>query len=492
MDLRYYIRVLRLRWRLVALCVVAAIITASVVTYTSVPKYTASVQLFVAARDQGTAAGAYQGGLFSQQQVKSYIRLAGSRPVMTGVITELRLRTTPGTLAKEIKATLPTDTVIVVISVTDPSPIQAQAIANATGIEFAALVTALEKPDATAASPVKVSVFQPADLPTSQSSPNTKINIGLALFAGLIVGLAAAILRSRLDTSVRTSDDLTRVTGMPTLGVIASDRDAAGRPLLLHANPRSDRAEAFRQLRTNLRFVDVDRRPRSIVIASALPGEGKTTTAANLAITLAEAGLRVVLVNADLRRPGLGLYMGIEESVGLTSVLIGSAELADAVQELGNGLLRVLPSGPLPPNPSELLGSIGMRQVIQGLERDNDIVLLDSPPLLTVTDASVLSATAGGVIVVVRSGKTKLGELKQALAGLQTVGAHILGGVVNMAPRNGSNAQRYSHRYGDDYSKRSRRHVEAVPMEPGAVQVVPPQADEVRPSAAVARLETAD
>ena len=312
------------------------------------------------------------------------------------------------------------------------------------------------------------------------------------LFAGLIVGLAAAILRSRLDTSVRTSDDLTRVTGMPTLGVIASDRDAAGRPLLLHANPRSDRAEAFRQLRTNLRFVDVDRRPRSIVIASALPGEGKTTTAANLAITLAEAGLRVVLVNADLRRPGLGLYMGIEESVGLTSVLIGSAELADAVQELGNGLLRVLPSGPLPPNPSELLGSIGMRQVIQGLERDNDIVLLDSPPLLTVTDASVLSATAGGVIVVVRSGKTKLGELKQALAGLQTVGAHILGGVVNMAPRNGSNAQRYSHRYGDDYSKRSRRHVEAVPMEPGAVQVVPPQADEVRPSAAVARLETAD
>jgi len=476
-DLRYYLRVLRLRWRLMALCVLAALVPAAAVTYASVPKYTASVQLFVAAHDQGTAGGAYQGGLFSQQRVKSYIKLAGSRPVMTSVITGLRLRTTPDALAKEIKATVPTDTVIVVISATDPSPAQAQAIANATGNEFATLVTALEKTDPTLASPVKVSVFQPADLPTSRSSPNTKINIGLALFAGLIVGLAAATLRSRLDTRVKTGDDLTRDTKMPTLGVIVFDRDAAARPLLLHANPRSTRAEAFRQLRTNLQFVDVDRQPRSIVITSALPGEGKTTTAANLAITLAEAGLRVVLIDADLRRPRLGMYLGVEDSVGLTNVLIGSLDLTDAVQDWRDGLLRVLPSGPLPPNPSELLGSVGMRHVIHALERDSDLVLLDCPPLLPVTDASVLSATAGGVIVVVRSGKTKREQLQQALAGLETVGANVLGGVLNMAPRKGSNAERYRYRYGEDNSKWSRRSVKAEPMASGARPMVPAQVD---------------
>jgi capsular exopolysaccharide synthesis family protein len=482
-DLRYYLRVLRLRWRLISLCVLAALVPAAFVTFTATPKYTASVQMFVAARDTTSANSAYNGGLFSQQRVKSYVKLANSQPVMAEVIKRLALPTTPAMLAKEITATVPTDTVIIVINATDASPARAQAIANATGDQFSQLVTAVEKTDPATASPVKVTVYQPAGLPTSKSSPKMKINLALGLFAGLCIGLAAAILRSRLDTSLKTGEDVTREAGMPTLGVIAFDRSAAARPLLAQADSRSPRAESFRQLRTSLQFVDVDRQPRSIVITSALPGEGKTTTAANLAITLAEAGLRVVLVDADLRRPRLGSYLGIETSVGLTSVLIGSVDLADALQDWGDGLLRVLASGPIPPNPSELLGSVSMRHVIHALERDTDMVLLDCPPLLPVTDAAILAATVGGVMVIVRSGKTKHDELKRAVEGLHTVGANVLGGVLNMAPRKGPNAQSYGYRYEQQTTKWARRPAKAgaKPLATPTARVVPAQADRVPP-----------
>jgi capsular exopolysaccharide synthesis family protein len=499
-DLRYYVRVVRLRWRLIALCVLAAMVPAALVTFTAAPKYTASVQMFVAARDTTTAGNAYNGGLFSQQRVKSYVKLADSQSVMAEVIKRLALPTTPATLAKEVTATVPTDTVIIVLSATDRSPALAQAIANATGDQFGLLVTAVEKTDPAAASPVKVTVFQPATLPTAKSSPKTKINLGIGLLAGLCIGLAAAMLRSRLDTSLKTGDDMAQETSMPTLGVIAFDRAAAARPLLLQADSRSPRAESFRQLRTSLQFVDVDRQPRSIVVTSALPGEGKTTTAANLAITLAEAGLRVVLVDADLRRPRLGGYLGVEASVGLTSVLIGSVDLADALQDWGDRLLRVLASGPIPPNPSELLGSVSMRHVIHALERDSDMVLLDCPPLLPVTDASILSATAGGVIVVVRSGKTKREELKRAVHGLETVGANVLGGVLNMSPRKGPNAEGYYYRYEQTTPKFSRRNSGkagagkggAQPLAASTARVVPAESDRPPQAVAAPKVEAVD
>jgi len=234
----------------------------------------------------------------------------------------------------------------------------------------------------------------------------------------LLLGVGLAMLRETLDTTVKTADDLQRQAQAPVLGVIEFDPEAKTHPLVVQVDPHSSRAEAFRQLRTNLQFVDVDRRPTSIVVTSSLPEEGKTTTTVNLAITLAQAGVSVALVEGDLRRPRLADYLGIEGSVGLTTVLVGQAALPDAVQEWGGAGLLVLPSGQTPPNPSELLGARGMTDIVRELERRVDLVLIDAPPLLPVTDAAVLSVICSGTLLIVQHGHTKREQVKDRRGGL--------------------------------------------------------------------------
>ncbi|MDX6212189.1 MAG: tyrosine-protein kinase, partial [Frankiales bacterium] len=184
-----------------------------------------------------------------------------------------------------------------------------------------------------------------------------------------------------------------------------------------------------------------------IVITSSIPQEGKSTTTANLAITLAQAGLKVVLVEADLRRPKLMQYLGVEGAVGLTSVLIGRVTLDDALQPWGNGSLMVLPSGPTPPNPSELLGSQGMAELIASLEQQADIVLVDAPPLLPVTDAAVLAKICDGALLIVRHGTTTREQVTRAAESLRVVDAHLIGNVLNMAPAKGPDAYGYGYAY---------------------------------------------
>ena len=169
----------------------------------------------------------------------------------------------------------------------------------------------------------------------------------------------------------------------------------------MQSDPHGPRAEAFRALRTNLQFIDAATHPRSMTFTSSLPGEGKTTTTANLAISMAAAGSRVCVVEGDLRRPRMLQYMGMEGSVGLTNVLIGQADLADVLQPFGNANIQVLGAGQIPPNPSELLGSEAMSRTVRELEDMFDYVIIDAPPLLPVTDAAVLSTITGGVVVVV-------------------------------------------------------------------------------------------
>jgi len=272
---------------------------------------------------------------------------------------------------------------------------------------------------------------------------------------GMALGVGAAVLRETLDTTVKTQDDVAGVTEAPTLGRIAYDPNAARRPLIIQDDPHSQRAEAFRQLRTNLQFVDIDKAPKSIVVTSSVPSEGKSTSCANLAISLAQAGLKVILVEGDLRRPQISDYMGIESSVGLTSVLIGRVDLADAIQPWGgDGRLFVLPCGPIPPNPAELLGSQGMADLLKRLENSSDIVLIDTPPLLPVTDAAVLAALADGAMLVVRSGKTRREQVKAAASALSAVGARVLGVVLTMVTSRASDPNSYAYSYEYRYSSR--------------------------------------
>jgi non-specific protein-tyrosine kinase len=202
-----------------------------------------------------------------------------------------------------------------------------------------------------------------------------------------------------------------------------------------------------------LQFVDVDHPPRSIVFTSSVPNEGKSTTVCNLAITIAQAGLKVLVVEADLRRPRASTYFGLSDDVGLTSVLIGTAKIADATQQWHADLpLYVLPAGPTPPNPSELLASMGMADLLKQLEASYDLVLLDSPPLLPVTDAAVMASRADGAVIIVRYGKTRREQLQRSVESLAGVSARTLGCVINMAPTRGRDAYHYGYAY--DYAPR--------------------------------------
>jgi succinoglycan biosynthesis transport protein ExoP len=455
-DIRDYALVLRKRWRLIVLCTLLAAAASLAATLAATPKYQASAQLFVSTSGGMEAAvgNLQQGSQFAQQRVKSYADIIDNPDVVEPVVRELGLDVSPRLLAESIEASAPLDTVLINIDVTNEDPRQAQQVANAVATRFTEVASELETPEGGQSSPVKVSVVRTADLPTDPVSPRPKLNLALGLLVGLAVGIGAAVLRETLDTSIKGASDVQEQLDLPTLGLIAYDPEAGKRPLIVHADPHSTRAEAFRQLRTNLQFVDVDRKPRSIVVTSSVPQEGKSTTTCNLAIALTQAGLRVILVEADLRRPRLAEYLGMEGAVGLTDALVGRADLDDVLQSWGDGKLQVLASGPTPPNPSELLGSHQMGELLRDLESRCDLVLLDAPPLLPVTDAAVLTAQASGAMVVIRSGHTTREQASRAVEILRAVDAHLYGVVLNMVPTKGPGAYKYGY-YGYGYAPSS-------------------------------------
>ena len=268
-------------------------------------------------------------------------------------------------------------------------------------------------------------------MPDEPSSPKVLQNLGIGLILGLLLGVGIAVLRHVLDTRVRNEDDVRSLTDSPILGVVAYNQNVPSHPVILRDEPQAAPSEAVRRLRTNLQFIDIANRPKSIVISSSIPAEGKSTMAINLAVSLADTGSRVILVDADLRQPSIADYMGIEGRVGLTTVLIGRADVEDVVQPLGTTSLDLLPAGQIPPNPSELLGSMTMAVLLERLSAVYDMVLLDSPPLLPVTDAVVLSKMAGGALVVVGADRIHRPQLQQSLESLETAGAHIFGLVMN-------------------------------------------------------------
>jgi non-specific protein-tyrosine kinase len=249
-----------------------------------------------------------------------------------------------------------------------------------------------------------------------------------------------ALLRNALDASIKAPEQLRHVAGAPNLGIIAFDPQVPRRPLTVHEDQQAPRAEAFRQLRTNLQFVDVDRPRKVIVVTSSMPNEGKTTTLANLGIALASAGQRVLVIEADLRRPKLADLLGLDRTVGLTSVLAGRLGPAHAVQHWAGGGVDVLASGPLPPNPSELLASKQMARLLSELRAEYDTVLIDTPPLLPVTDAAAVAPATDGVILVCRFKKTSRDQVAAAVEALPSGAAPLLGTVFTMVPATGPRA----------------------------------------------------
>ena len=446
MELRDYLRILHKNWIIILICTLAGVAGGAGVSLLMTPKYEATAELYVSVRssDGGQAQELNQGTTFARQAVQSYTTVVDKEIVTTRVIEELGLDVTPGQLAEQITATNELNTVVIGISVTNEDPALAANIANSVATNFIdVIVNELEKPDGASPSLVKIEPVQSAQIPATPIAPRVPLNVVLGALVGLALGIGIAVLRQLVDSKVRSTHDIAQITDRPVIGTIAFDADAGRRPLIVHEEPKNPKAESYRALRTNLRFMDIENTRHSFVVTSSLPSEGKSTTSANIAIALAEQGAKVVLVDGDLRKPKVATTMGVDGSVGLTDLLSGRAEPKDVLQRWGRGRLYVLPAGRIPPNPSELLGSHTMQQVHDQLLAEHDYVIIDAPPLLLVTDGAVLSELAHGTLLVVASGQTPRSALAGAVAQLEGIGSEVSGIVVTKVPTKGPDSYAY-------------------------------------------------
>ena len=446
------LRILRERWRIVLLCLLVAVAGAGIATSLTPRQYSSDVTLYVSLQGQAESSDeAYQASQLAKERVSSYAPLLQDERITQPVIDRLQLPTTAAQLAERITVTTTPDTVVLSASVTDTSPEQAAAIANALAEEFVGLVGQLEEPigptaaaaparPGAAAAPVAepsrigVEIIRPAAPQPTPISPNVPFNLALGIALGLLVGIAAAFLRNARDTRVRSAARLQELTGVPVLSEIASDRNARMYPLTLGAPPGSARVESFRKLRTNLQFLEPTRPHRVVVVTSATVGEGKSTTACNLALALADAGNRVLLIDLNLRLPQVDRYLQVEPGAGVANVLSGRIAVKNARAAVG---------GRRPGRAARRPGAV-QPQRAAGVTRDGSAARRGPPALrlrdhrrpavLPVTDAAAVAARADGVVLVVRYGRTSEEQVAAAVNGLEAVGAPLLGVVLTGTP----------------------------------------------------------
>lgn len=322
-------------------------------------------------------------------------------------------------------------------------------------------------------SSTQIRVVESAAAPADPIAPNKRFNLAIGLFVGLVIGLFLAFLREYLDDTYKTADEIQDYLELPVVGtipIINEPRDSQV-PWSLDSSPLV--TEAYRTLRTNLQFLETERPLKCLLVTSAGPGEGKSTTAANIALTLTQMGKRVCLVDSDLRRPVLHRLFQKPNRYGITSLFSGITDKRRLLVPIGNDNLYLLPCGPLPPNPAELLASKRMEEAVNNLRQDFDYIIFDSPPVLAVTDALVLSSIVDGVLLVVRAGETRISLSQKTLETLLSIKANVLGVVLNRVnPKQFGYYPYYSKYYGqggkpgrtEGGSRRDRKTPRPVPV----------------------------
>jgi capsular exopolysaccharide synthesis family protein len=526
MELREYALLVRKWLWLIILCTVAAAAAAYVVSKNSTPIYQASTKLLVNQSSSNQANLAYQDILMSQQLARTYANLLADRPVVEATAQRLGLPTDQKSLTalqNSISVTPIRDTQLLEVKVEGPDPQLIALVANTLPEVFIAqnqqlqlgrvtgLKTSLEAEIANVQEDIartqanlanatddvqrqryeaslaqyrstlsglvnsyqqirlaevqatnNVVVVKPAVPPQTPIRPRTTTNVLLAAVVGAMIAAGAAFLIEYLDDTIKSPDDVARVSGLSTLGAIARLKDAgAQRQLIAWMSSKAPESEAYRTLRTNIQFSSVDKPIRTLVVTSSGPSEGKSTTAANLAIVMAQTGQKVVLVDADLRRPVLHKTFGVPNNVGITTALLAGddVDLQSYLQPTEIDNLMIITSGPIPPNPSELLGSQRMKNVIDRLAQAADIVIFDTPPVLVVTDAAVLSRQTDGVLLIADAGGTREPALAHAVEELRKTGANILGVALNRldSRSRGYYYYYYYYYYTDETGARRRR-----------------------------------
>jgi polysaccharide biosynthesis transport protein len=464
MSLRDVLLVLRSRWQIVAAATLLVLMAAAVVLASTTPVYEANAKFYLAAQD--TTRGSESQGTYvvTTTDLNTYVAVLQSPAVMEPLREELGL---PPRTPIDVSAEVEGDASILSVTARSEDPQRAAEIANAVGPQLAAVADQFSVLLQANSQKVAATTVSPAGAPDSPVSPNIPRGLMLGLLAGLCVGVGLAFVRHTLDTKVRTDADVRAMSDSPILAALPIEHRETTAGLHMEAERHGPYAEAIRRLRTNLLFVDVTTGTHSFVVTSAMPAEGKTTTAVNLALAMTHTGARVLLVDADLRNPSVASTLGLEGSVGLTTVLLGKASVDDVVQPYRDTGLFVLAAGQVPPNPSELLGSEPMQSLFAKLTQEFDFVLVDSPPIVPVIDAVLIEKLTGGMLMVVGANRTRKRDLTNALKSLETVGARVSGFAWNFV----FTSKYESHRYG--YYRYGKKTTAQPGLEPASERPAP-------------------
>ncbi|CAN5633382.1 polysaccharide biosynthesis tyrosine autokinase [soil metagenome] len=440
--MRGYLRAVRRNVLLIGVCVLVLLSAAFAYTQIVEPVYASTTRVIVSSTTGSPEpGGGSTGAVLATGQATNYVSVVESQLVASRVQSRVAVdpdlpgdRLGVDVLLDHVSATSVEGSSVVEIRYTDRDPSVAQQVAQAYAEELVAAVGEIEQAEAGGPASTKLTVLDFASYEPNAVTPQPVRDLGLALAAGLLLGLLLTALRQLFGTTINSPDDLAAVTRLPVLATVSHASGADRSRLITELDQRAPRVEAFRVLRTNVQFLDIDSPQKVIVVTSSVPEEGKTSTTVNLALTLMRAGVSTLLVDGDLRRPGVARTFGIAGTAGVTTVLLGKVELEDAIWRHPESGLDVLPSGVVPPNAAELVQTQAMASLIDRVRGQYDVVLVDAPPLLPVTDAALLAARADAVILVVRHGRATRDQVKLSLDRLAQVDVEPVGVVLNDVP----------------------------------------------------------
>ncbi len=440
MELQAFVSLIRRRWWIVVVAFVACVVGAALFSQASPKIYSASARLYVDVPDSIGVREQAEGVQLTSQLLVSFAKVVDSEMTARPVARALDGRITSQDVQEKVRAAAVPATLLIDVHATDRDPEFAAELANETAKALTAVIGEL---GANPRGGVKASVIDRAGVPTTPVSPTPTRDIAVGAFLGLALGAAIALAVDALDRTIRESTTAAEVFDAPVLCSIPRQRRISSDPLVALKSGGSPTGEAYRALRTAIRFRERSQHLKTVLVTSAAAGDGKTTIAANLAIAMSLDGAKVILIDADLRRTRIGGMFDIPVGAGLSNVLLGKAKLEDALVAWSR-TLRVLQVGTHTLNPSEALGSQAMVEVLDQAKALADIVIVDAPPVLPVADPAVLAALVDGTVMVCRWGRTSLHAAGSTRSMMENVGADIIGVVLN-AEGGGRSANYYRH-----------------------------------------------
>lgn len=421
-------------WFIVIITVAAGLFSFSASKYLITPEYQSTAALIVNVNDNTSALVTYDDVTLSQKLVDTYVVILKNYTLLNKVIQKLGLNMSAASLAGNITVNTVSTTEILEITVQDTNALRAKTIVDT-------IVNLAPEEITRTVKAGSVEVISPAQVNNSPVSPNMKKNTLIGFLLGLLFSCSIAFILEILNNKFKTDDDVAEKLGYNVIGTIPNYRKIRGKrlgsksdePVVMLEKPPLQVAEAYHALRTNLEFLTHDKSIKKIIVTSSVAGEGKTTVAVNLAISLGQSGYKVLIMDLDLRKPSVSRLLRLKEinDKGVTMVLNGKSTPADSVINTENLSVGVMPSGPIPPNPNDLIRSNAMKNLLKELEGRYDYIIFDTPPVLSAADAISFSPMTDGILFVLKQNQTTFGTAVNARKSLAQVNANILGCILN-------------------------------------------------------------